>query len=245
MNCTKWIGLTATLAMALVLGACSDDDSTGPAQSASVTMEAKLTASSVSRAQLDGKGAAVQALTVDSVAVARARILVTELKLHDKFGDDNDSLRDDDKTVKVGPMVIDAVPGTTTVFATDDIPAGSYDKIKFEFHRFNGSEVGEFINDAVFGPFVQDDRWSVIIDGIAYENGSEYPFTYRSDITANLSLKFPDIIDVGEGETAIVIVEIDPVAVFAQGNGVLDPRDGSNESKIDNAIKSAIKALKK
>ena len=80
---------------------------------------------------------------------------------------------------------------------------------------------------------------------MSYEGGQASPFTYRSDVTANLSLKFPDQITVADNETVTLLVEIDPIAVFKSGNTVLNPADTSNESKIDNAIKDAIKALKK
>jgi hypothetical protein len=39
-------------------------------------------------------------------------------------------------------------------------------------------------------------------------------------------------------------VVVDPILIFKDGR-VLDPRDPANESKIDNAIKASIKALRK
>ena len=243
MKKLKTITQVAALFSLLLFAACSEDTVT-PDGSGNVRMQAKLTENIVSAALLDEKGANPLGSEVDSLTVSRVRILVTELKLHDQGGTDNDSSSVDDEVVKTGPIVIDATADTVKVFLTEPIPAGTYDKVKFEFHRFNGSEVAQYTGDTVFGDFVQDDRWSVIVEGMSYEGGTGTPFTYRSDITANLSLKFPADLVVAEDETAVVIVEIDPVAIFKSGNGVLNPTDNSNESKIDNAIKSAIKALK-
>lgn len=241
MKFLKALMIVATVAVSFMLSACSD--STDPGNTGTVKMEARLSTTSVSAALLDEKVAHVLGAEVDSIALSRVRILVTRLKMQEKGGDD--STGNGDRDIRVGPMVIDATADSISVFATEPIPAGTYDKIKFEFHRFNASQIAEYLNDAIFGPFVVDDRWTVIVDGTVYESGTMHPFTYRSDITANLSLKFPNQIQVQDGETVTVIVEIDPLEIFKQGNGVLDPRDGSNESKIDNAIKSAIKALKK
>lgn len=239
------------LILMVIFAACSDSSGPGENGDGRITMQAKLTSNIVSAAMLDDKGASTLAENVDSITVSRVRILVTEIKLHDNDDDDNDDNDstsiddDDDRVVKTGPLVIDATADTVKVFLTEPIPSGTYDKIKFEFHRFNGSEVGQYTGDPVFGDFVDGDRWSVIIEGMSYDGGTATPFVYHSDITANLSLKFPDQIVLEEDETETVIVEIDPIAVFKSGNKVLDPRDGSNESKIDNAIRSAIKALKK
>ena len=243
MKSIKSTSTILTICIAFILSACSE--STGPENSGRITMQAKLSQDLVSATLLDTKGANPLGAEVDSLAVSRVRILITELKLHEQKGNDTIDNDDDNRVVKTGPILIDADDDSIRVFASEEIPAGTYDKVKFEFHRFSGSEAGQYTDDPIFGDFVKDDRWSIIIDGESYEGGEATPFTYRSDITANLSLKFPDQIVIEEGSTATVEIEIDPIAVFKQGNGVLNPADGSNESKIDNAIKSAIKALKK
>ncbi len=245
MKSIRTITGIATLALMMVLAACSD--STGPDAEGRITMQAKLTDNLVSAAMLDDKGESTLAEEVDSLTVSRVRILITELKLHQNGEPDDDSTGtgNSDEVVKTGPIVIDATADTVMVFLSEPIPAGDYDKVKFEFHRFNGSEAPQYAGDPVFGDFVEGDRWSVIIEGESFKDGQGTPFVYRSDITANLSLNFPDKIEIEEDETATVIIEIDPIEVFKSGNGVLDPTDNSNESKIDNAIRSAIKALKK
>lgn len=244
MNAIRIFSLAGMLALGTLIAACSD--STGPDGTGTVRMQAKLAGSVVNAALLDTKGASPlgAGAEVDSLSISRVRILVTELKLHDKVDDDTTDDDSEDRLVKTGPIVIDADSTGVKVFLTEEIPAGDYDKVKFEFHRFNASQVAQYLGDTIFGPFVTDDRWSVIVDGTLYNGGQATPFTYRSDITANLSLKFPEEIEVPEGGTGVIVVEIDPIEIFKEGNGVLDPRDGSNESKIDNAIKSAIRALK-
>lgn len=241
MKIRNVLSLMSLFAFSAVFTACSD--SSGPNDLTMVTMEARLTEKSVSGTMLDGKVAEALGAEVDSIALDRVRVLVSRLKLKAKGSDDSTSTGDID--VKTGPMVIDADADTIRVFAVGEIPAGNYDKVKFEFHRFDGSQIADYLNDSIFGAFVTDDRWTVIVDGVVYNEGGEFPFTYRSDVTANLSLKFPEQIEVAEGDAITVVLEIDPLDIFGEGNGILDPRDGTNESKIDNGIKSAIKALKK
>jgi hypothetical protein len=58
-------------------------------------------------------------------------------------------------------------------------------------------------------------------------------------------LKFDPAITLAAGSTAVIVVQVNPGTMLKDGGKILDPRDGANESKIDNAIKSAIKALKR
>ena len=238
------------LAMALLMGAavlsipgCSDDPS-GTGTDATVAMKGELEAASVSATrQKDDATVTLSApgAEVDSLKVSRVRILVSEIKLHRS----NEDTVAGDKTVKTAPVLITIDSAGSRTFTTATIPAGSYDKVKFEFHRFASSETAQYLNDTNYRDFVTNDRWTFIVDGMVYNDGVAAPFTYRSDVTANLSLKFEPSIALAEGSSTSIVLVVDPVAVFMSGSKVLDPRDGQNESEIDKGIKEAIKALKR
>jgi hypothetical protein len=226
--------LVAGMVSTVLLGACTDETLTN--DQVNVTMQAELEGGAGVN-----KMVALSGAEADSLKISRVRILISELKLH---RDKEDSIAGD-KTVKTGPMMITIDSSGTRTFGTGTIPAGSYDKLKFEFHRFSQSEVAQYLSDTTFADFVTNDRYTFIFDGTVYTNGQAFPFSYHSDATANLSLKFDPAIALVGGSTVVIVVQVDPDAILKDGGKVLDPRDGSNESKIDNAIKSAIKALKR
>lgn len=234
-------GLVSVLVIAGgILAGCSDDPASGNDQ-ATVSMQAELATAKINQIISKDRATSLAGAEVDSMKISRVRILVSELKLHR----DNEDTVAGDKNVKIGPMIVTVDSAGARVFAVGTVPSGDYDKVKFEFHRFSASEVAGYLGDPNFADFVTNDRWTVIIDGVVYVKGVETPFTYRSDMTANLSLKFDTLLSMGAGATVVIVVQVDPIAIFKDGGKVLDPRDGSNESRIDNAIKSAIKALKR
>jgi hypothetical protein len=232
--------LLAAVALVALTPGCSD--STGPGDGTSVTVQGEMTTSHVATIASKGDPAQIAGgAQADSLVVTRVSILISELKLH---RDKEDSVGGD-KTVKSGPMLLTIDSAGARTVATGMIPAGAYDKLKFEFHRLSGSEVTTYLNDALFAPFVTDDRYTFIIEGRVYNGGSVFPFTYRSKATANLSLKFDPTVQFPDAGSAVVVIRVDPVAIFKSGGKVLDPRDGGNSGHIDDAIRDAVKALKK
>lgn len=238
---SRW-SLPALILIGAALGAGCSDSPTDSGGQATVTMRGELAKSSVGMTvrKDDGRITLGSGVTADSLKISRVRILISELKLHRDKADTTTG----DNTVKVGPILMTIDSAGTRTFTTGTVPAGSYDKVKFEFHRFSSSEVANYLNDTNFADFVTNERSTFVIEGMVYNDGQATPFEYKSDATANLSLKFDTPIDLTAGGSATIVVVVDPVAVFKDGQ-VLDPRDPSNESKIDNGIKSAIKALKR
>jgi hypothetical protein len=220
----------------LSLSACSDDPASN--DQASVTMQGQLESSSVSLA----KSTAGAGAEVDSIKVTKMRLFVRRLKLH---VDKSDTVVGD-KEVKTDPFVI-TFQGAVTTFASFSVPAGTYDKVKFEFHKPEQSQVASYLGVPDFVDFVTGGRYTVVYEGSLYAMGQStaIPFVYKSDMTANLSLNFDQPITLAEGSTNTVVLEVDPAEVFKKGGVVLDPRDASNESEIDNNIKAAIHAHKK
>jgi hypothetical protein len=187
-------------------------------------------------------GATKSATEVDSIYVTRIRLLISDLKMHMT---EKDSVTGD-KTIKTGPYIIQYDSAGSHVFTNTSVPSGSYDRIKFEFHKLSSNEVATYLNDPLFQDFVTDDRYTVIIDGYVFDEGVKSPFTYRSKATDNVQVRFDPAIVLEAGSTTNIALQFSPKAVFKKGsNSPLDPRDGANHSEMEKAIKDAMKALKK
>lgn len=232
----------APFLFAVIIGLSACSESTEPNADPIVRVGAELP-DAKAKSTIASKGGTVLGggETVDSLEITRVRFLIKELKLQRA----NSDTVSGDKKVKVGPILVTATATGATVFVSGSIPSGTYDKVKFEFHRLNSSEVGLYINDPVFVDFVTDDRYSFIIEGITYKDGVALPFTYRSTVTANLSLKFAEVVVLNNNTTTDIALQFDVPGLFIQNAVVLNPRDAKNSNEIDKSIKDVIKVLKK
>ena len=120
------------------------------------------------------------------------------------------------------------------------LPSGSYDRIKFEVHKYNASI------DTILDPtnnstdFITPERNTAIIEGIVYSGGIGYPFVYKSRVTVNTQAQFPEprMIEIGQSYT--VFIDFFPEGEFATSDGaVLDPRDPANAQQLDASLKNA------
>ena len=180
-------------------------------------------------------------IVADSIEITRVRFLLSTVMLH---VEGNDTTHDG--VIKTGPFVLEFTPGFSRVFANITLPAGSYEKIKFEIHKFSASIDQTYLNDSVFADFVTNDRSTIIIEGRVWSAKSSIPvdFVYKSAITANVEAVFPGLITLSGGSNATIAMLFSPMLAF-KASSVLDPRDPGNEPAIDNFLKSSIKALKK
>ncbi len=176
--------------------------------------------------------------TVVGLSVRRVRVLVSRIILHSE----QDTAGKDDRTVKSGPFIYEADSLGSRVVSSVNVTPGTYDRLKFEIHRFSSSELAAFENDATFKDFVTGDRYSVIIEGYVIRKTGASPFVYRSDVTENLKLEYSPALVIGEGAVTSSTLKFDVATAFKDGADILDPDDPKNESLIDNAIKNAFRA---
>lgn len=242
----NWIKQTKMLLLAgaLAFGAASCSDSNSTSDGAQVQMAAEMDQGGVGAIMAIKGGANTAANEVDSLYITRVRLLVSDIKMHSTTGDTAGGKGD--KTVKSGPFIIQYDSVGSRVFTNSTVPAGTYDRIKFEIHKLTSSEKDQYLNDPIFQDFVTDDRWTVIIEGYVIDDGVQSPFTYRSKQTENIQVRFsPDLV-LEEGSTTTVALQFSPKAVFKKGSSSpLDPRDSDNHGEMEKAIKDALKALKK
>ncbi len=219
----------------------SCSETTSPDNQADVVIRTELSKQTVSKIDLKFNEQ-FQKSNVDSLQITKVRILLKEIKLH-KEAESDDSK---DEKIKVGPYVfVGDSTGKYFDLANGVIPSGTFNKIKFEIHRFSSGEIATYASNSTFKDFADNGRYSVIIEGNAFKSGVPTRFTYKSDVTANLSLKFPNSIVLDDVNKNYIYLQINPVDLMKSGTFVFDPNDTTNKNDIDNLTKSAIKALKK
>ncbi len=154
------------------------------------------------------------------------KILIKDIKLNVA------NVNEDSTNFKVGPFVL--FLNLTSSINTIDfaiIPAGSYDKIKFEIHKLND-------NEAVPDPDFADanGRYSVVVKGSYFGNY----FVYKSTKSAHQQLSFPNSLPISSASLSNITLIVKPYIWFIKNGLYLDPRDPANSNDIDNNIKDNI-----
>jgi len=171
----------------------------------------------------------LQKINDDIIELDTIKILIRDIKIKSKSGSDTSS-------IKVGPFVVKLnLTGTTTDFAINNIPTGSYDRIKFEIHKIEASET---LSDPEFREGTDASlRYSVIVKG----KYNTVPFIYKSRKSAKQDLKLETPVTVDENGVANLTITVDPFTWFADSVNTFDPTDPANENDIDNNIKESFK----
>lgn len=231
---------TACCILALAAQSCSDD-TTNPATQ--IEVFAEMTSRSVTSMRSDDSHSIKQTFgdIADSIHISKVRILVKRLKLH-RSAEDTVS---GDKEVKAGPFLITIDSAGQRSVTNSTIQDGTYDKVKFEIHRFSSSEISTYLNDPIFADFVTGDRYSTIIDLKVYKSGQVFPFSFRSEATSNLSLALNPALTINNSNVGALLLQLQPSLTFRLGADILDPRDPRNKKDIENGLKKAIRALKR
>jgi len=203
---------TATFLMLFAFSACDTTENTNGSMSLSFS-----------------NNTALQKINGDVIELDTIKILIRDIKIKSKSGSDTSS-------IKVGPFVVKLnLTGTTTDFAINNIPTGSYDRIKFEIHKIEASET---LSDPEFREGTDASlRYSVIVKG----KYNTVPFIYKSRKSAKQDLKLETPVTVDENGVANLTITVDPFTWFADSVNILDPTDPANENDIDNNIKESFK----
>jgi hypothetical protein len=190
-------------------------------------------------------------LTTDSLALDTVKILLRDVKLKsESMDDDDDDDNENDSTnhheghdedgnehsIKVDPFVVHLnLNGMTTDFAVANIPAGTYEKVKFKIHKVGGSETPP---DPEFKEGDDESqRYSVIVKG-SYNSA---PFVYKSKKSAKQQLKLEPPLVVEENTIVNLTITIDPFSWFYEDGNLMDPNNPENNEEIDNNIKDSFK----
>ncbi len=236
----KTLFISLTISLVILTMSCSEDVSSSV--DSVVRVKSELSGGLVQSINSSIKIPSVLKSEVDSVKITRVRLLLSGIKFHSV----SETNEDKDINFKTGPYLYDAkIVGTNPILAEGNLATGIYNKIKFEIHRFSASEQTTYNNDITFSEFATQDRYTVIMDGFAYQFGTAFPFTYKASPTANLSLKLEPSVELTKNISMDIFLQLNPINFLKIGNSVLDPRDSTNENDINYLIQSAIKAIKK
>ena len=152
-------------------------------------------------------------------------------KLEFKSANSNDFL-----DIKVGPFVVQINPdGIKTDVLRNNIPPGSYERVKFEVHKLEDFETppdSDFI-DGNSG----SERYSLVEEG-TFNNS---PFVYKSQRTTYQELEFPTPIIIDDNMSVNLTITVNPYSWFIADGVYLDPSDPSNESEVEMNIEHSFK----
>ena len=182
-----------------------------------------------------GSPNSLQKTTADTLQLTEVKILLRDIKLEHESapkvtGGDHDG-EGDEVVINVGPVVVHLnLTGMTTDFLISDIPAGTYNEIKFTIDKPDFSEIPpdpEFVDN-------QDStkRYSVIVKGM-YNFVS---FDYKSHKSAQQKLKFDQPLVIEDNTTTNLTITVDPYTWFYDEGSLLDPNDLNNMYEIDHNI---------
>jgi hypothetical protein len=162
------------------------------------------------------------------VIITEAKALITEVELETEPSGTSQHIR-------VAPFVVNFnMSGTLISIASANIPAGSYNKIKFKIHKPEDTEV---ITDPEFRTGSSgNERYSFIVKGTY--NGTS--FIYRSRKSANLVINFNSLINLQTSAKNITLL-VNPSLWFKNGSVVIDPNNSQNENTIDDNLKNSFK----
>jgi hypothetical protein len=215
MNHTLLIrGLLAVTLAGLVGGCTQDNGMTDPTPAANVSLGVSVV-HQLARTAHGG-------LVIDT-----AKILVRRVKFHQATSDDS-------ADVKSGSFVLRLVPGAPVAeIALARIRPGVYDRLDFDIHKPEDFEIPP---DPEFRTGSSgSQRFSVIVKG--RYNDSAFVYRSRSEFRIRLVLETP--LTVRDNGIARITFTVDPFACFGHHGLVFDPRDPSNESAIEPAIRGA------
>lgn len=170
--------------------------------------------------------------TSDTLDYSMAVLFLDTVKMLFKDIKLNVSSSQDSSNFKTGPFVISLnLNASVNRITSSFIPAGTYDKIKFEIHKLENNET---VPDPDFAD--SNGRYSVVVKG-SY-NGSS--FVYKSSKSAHQILSFQGNLFVSETGTSNVTLKIKPYIWFIDNGVYLDPANPANSNNIDNNIKNNI-----
>ena len=161
----------------------------------------------------------------DSLRIDTVKVYLKDIKL-------NAAGSNDSSNFKTGPFVLFLnLSSNVNLMTTTQIPAGNYDKIKFEIHKIEDSETPidpEFVD--------ANGRYSTIVKG--YFNGSY--FVFKSSASAHQKLNFPTSISMSSASKTNITLKAEPYKWFYKSGVLMNPSDPANMNDISNNIKNNI-----
>lgn len=217
----------SVIAFTLLLFSCAKDNPTTPPTNASVSLTVRMGSRPLA-AQLSKVTAAG---LVDSIVVSRARVLVNSI---DFEGGDDDS-DSDDLEFSTKPMVLMLNPmDTVTTVMVANIPFGQYEEVEIEVRKLRA--FGDSLSAAdslAFADFLAGNGYSVIIEGMAFQDSIPTVFVYKAAVSAEQEYELdPPLMVSADNPVANVTLAIYTNGWFMKNGALLDPNDPANQNRI-------------
>jgi hypothetical protein len=224
--------------IALVINAC--EDSTAPTEQGTLLVRTAIPTMVISQAMPDGS--VQEPGEVDSIRITRVRALFSRIKLHGSTEDTSDIAG---RVVKAGPVVLTWSNDTVTAAFAAPLPAGLYDRMKLELHKFTAAEAATWRNDTTFADFATaSDRVTLIIDGVTWKDSVMTPFTLASDRTENLWVVLEPYFEITASSTTTVVLDFDAVELFRIGGRVINPNNTQVKTLLQTRLRTLLRLRK-
>ncbi|NOZ46605.1 MAG: hypothetical protein GXO79_07455 [Chlorobi bacterium] len=190
---------------------------------------------------------------VDSIVITRARFVLRDLKLgsdseNKDYNMDTDVENKDNKNEndKHRPTVVDLnLSSALQQIAVANLPAGTYNKVKFEIHKVSQTEVNALpaSEQPKFADFLSGAKYSVLVDGKSYNNGTVTDFNFKSQVEAEVDINLTKSLIVTANTTTLnITLDFNSNGWFKDSSGkLIDPSDPNNLSLINNNIRKSMK----
>lgn len=229
----RFLALMAVLAV-MLWTACTKDSTGSNPTTGQITLKVAYEAPTLLSSQ-----ASATASEVDSIRITRARFLIRNIRFKSTVEDSLDFRSD--------PLVVELnLNGVENTIGVSEVPFGTYRRLDFRVHRLdpNDPEDRPFVGLPEFADFMQNERYSMIIEGQVFGtmgNGMDFTFRSRANEKQRHELIPPLLVDESHPEVTVTLI-VDASNWFRDGNGgLLDPTDPQNEDEITQNLKNSIR----
>lgn len=232
---------TAAAILVLVVPSAACGGPAGPGGVAPVTLQLATASRSAAGTPLQFANGA------DELIVSSVQVVARKLRLGvaagscpaDEGSSEEGAGSEECPMLKAGPLLLEppVTEGATSAF-TADLPAGTYDRLRFQIHKPAGSADQAFLLE---NPGF--DGVSIRVQGTY--NGSEFSFTTPLTIVEEIPLEAP--LEVVEGTPTDVTLLLEVAAWFVDQTGsLLDPSTPTQQarSRIEQNIRRSFKAFR-
>jgi len=241
----------SVIVMGWMITGCTKDSTTGPAPSSGPMVNMAV---SFSKSGTTGLAKATDALFTDSLHIDSAVVVFARIQFlqhADSESVDSGEVEHDsddrgDDIIFRGPFVVHVRDTVAINFANRELPAGTYDGIKFKIHRLKHGEHHEDSDERNHHhhAFADDSTIigsSITVWGSVYKNGAWTPFTFTFNGELEFKIKGNFIVPASTSSVNIAL-NIDMGAWFKNpfDGTLLDPTDTSDENR--HLIRRAIRA---
>lgn len=239
--------------MGWMISSCNKDSTTGPVPASSmVNMAISFSQSGTAGSSREIGSLFTDSLHIDSGVVVFSRIKFlqhadSELVDSDEDHHDSDKHDSDEHNESItfkGPFVVHVRDTVGINFANQELPAGTYDGIKFKIHRLKHGERHEDSDERNHHVLMDEPTIagsSITVWGAVYKNGAWTPFTFIFDGEFEFKIKGNFVVPVSTS-TVMIALNIDMGKWFRNPSdgSILDPTDTSSENL--RMIRRAIRA---